>query len=270
MWKRVQWRRAVTALCLVVCLLFSAVAIAIIWPSADGEKTGKDGALTVDMSHASDGYIMVRGKESKKAYKVRVTCGDKSLNYDLDTDGSYIVLPLQFGSGKYKVELFRNVQGKKYTQEGAVTVKAELSSATAPFLVPNQYVSYTPDSAAVALSNEICEGLTTPREKYDAICDYVKQHFVYDYVKAVTVAPSTLPDVDLVVETKMGICQDLAACVACMLRVQGIPTMLVIGYANKNYHAWNNVIIDGETIVYDPTAVLTNSGKVTYTVERYY
>ena len=56
-----------------------------------------------------------------------------------------------------------------------------------------------------------------------------------------------------------------------MLRVQGIPTRLMVGYAGKMYHAWNIVLINGEEVFYDPTLELSaiESGQ-TYTVERYY
>lgn len=94
---------------------------------------------------------------------------------------------------------------------------------------------------------------------------------MYDYVKAATVAGGTLPDIDGCYEKKMGICQDLAALAACMLRVQGVPTRLMVGYAGKMYHAWNSVVIDGEEVLYDPTLELSaiESGQ-TYTTERYY
>ena len=63
----------------------------------------------------------------------------------------------------------------------------------------------------------------------------------------------------------MGICQDLAALAACMLRVQGVPTKLMVGYAGKMYHAWNSVVIDGEEVLYDPTLELSaiESGRPT-------
>ena len=63
----------------------------------------------------------------------------------------------------------------------------------------------------------------------------------------------------------------LAALAACMLRVQGVPTKLMVGYAGKMYHAWNSVVIDGEEVLYDPTLELSaiESGQ-TYTTERYY
>jgi len=59
--------------------------------------------------------------------------------------------------------------------------------------------------------------------------------------------------------------------VACMMRVQGIPCKLVIGYADRSYHAWNSVLLDGEFITLDVTADLKGiSGDVVYTVERSY
>ena len=69
----------------------------------------------------------------------------------------------------------------------------------------------------------------------------------------------------------MGVCQDLSAIMACKLRTQGIPCKLMIGYADKQYHAWTVSIINGEEVFYDPTAALNAISKVKeYTLERFY
>ena len=169
------------------------------------------------------------------------------------------------------MELFENVSGKKYAAEGKVTVRVKLDDPYAPFLGPNQYVHYTQDTEAVKTSYALCEGMTDDREIFETIRAYIKANYMYDYVKAATVAGGTLPDIDGCYEKKMGICQDLAALAACMLRVQGVPTKLMVGYAGKMYHAWNSVVIDGEEVLYDPTLELSaiESGQ-TYTTERYY
>lgn len=58
---------------------------------------------------------------------------------------------------------------------------------------------------------------------------------------------------------------------AYMLRVRGIPTQRVIGYAGEVYHAWNNVFMDGEYQHLDITAEPGGFAKNTvYTAERYY
>lgn len=248
-----------------------ALLAGVIWPEASGDKRYSDGSLTVDASHTADGYIMVKGPETKSKLKVRVARGDVVFTYDLNGSGEYEVLPLQLGSGSYSCSLYKNVKGNKYSTAGKVSLKAELGDENAAFLCPNQYVNYTADTAAVQLSEEICAGLDSDRAKVDAVRDYISRNFMYDFVKAMTVAPGTLPDIDHCIATRMGICQDLAALTACMLRVQGIPTQMVVGYADNNYHAWNSVLVDGEFELLDMTVeVKAISRNVTYTVERYY
>ena len=69
----------------------------------------------------------------------------------------------------------------------------------------------------------------------------------------------------------MGVCQDLSAIMVCMLRTQGIPARLMIGYADKQYHAWVVADVGGEEKFFDPTAALSAISKVkAYTLERYY
>jgi len=46
---------------------------------------------------------------------------------------------------------------------------------------------------------------------------------------------------DTVLEKKSGICFDYAALMTGMLRSQGIPCKLVVGYAGTAYHAWISV-----------------------------
>ena len=95
-----------------------------------------------------------------------------------------------------EVELFENVSGKKYAAEGKVTVSVKLDDPYAPFLGPNQYVHYTQDTEAVKTSYALCEGMTDDREIFETIRGYIKANYMYDYVKAATVAGGTLPDID--------------------------------------------------------------------------
>ena len=257
---------------LLLLSILAALALSdhLVWPTADGTETAAKGKLTVDYSHAADGYIMARAEAGSKKYKLRIKLGKSTMTYDLNSDGEYEVFPLQLGSGKYTVTLYQNASGKKYSEEGAVSLNLQLSDENAPFLCPNQYVNYTADSRAVALSEEICAGCTTDREKLDAIKAYMLSHFNYDFIKATTVTSGTMPDMDYVLDNGMGICQDLAVLTACMLRVQGIPTKFMIGYCGKQYHAWNVVTIDGQDELYDPTMDLGGVSGSKYSVERYY
>lgn len=241
-----------------------------IWPEATGAFVQTQGGLTIDASNAALGYVMAKGAAGNE-YKMRVSKDGAQLMYDLDASGEYQSFPLQLGSGKYSFELFRQVKGNKYAQEGSISLPVELNTEYAAFLLPNQYVDYDQNTEAVQVSDEICSGLETDAEKLQAVRDYIVSNYTYDFDKAKTITAGVLPSIDYLFEKKMGICQDIAATAACMLRVQGIPTQLVIGYANKYYHAWNNVLIDGEYQLVDLTAEINSAYQgVTYTVERYY
>ena len=93
---------------------------------------------------------------------------------------------------------------------------------------------------------------------------------LYDFVRATTVQTGYLPVVDEVLSQGKGICFDYAALTACMLRTQGIPTRLEIGYADTVYHAWNTVLIDGQWLRVDTTAEANHMKVKTYTIERTY
>ncbi len=120
------------------------------------------------------------------------------------------------------------------------------------------------------MADELCADKSS-REAFEAIRGFVETQFVYDYVKSVTVSPGELPDISGCFEKKMGICQDLSAMIVAMLRSQGIPSRLMIGYADANYHAWTLTNIDGEEFFYDPTAAMDAIAEPgVYSVERYY
>ncbi len=272
-------RKGCKARILMVCVFaalfwvgMTVLALAAKWPSADGSAVKTNGGLTVDASNASEGYIMAKGPKTDKRLKLRVKFEETTLDYDLDGRGQFVTIPLQMGSGKYTFTLYKNVSGKKYAQEGKIAFSAKLSDPDGAFLYPNMYVDYDKKTEAVKKSEELCKGLTTDKERYDAIFKFITTEFVYDYVKMVTVKAGMLPDIDSCYEKRMGICQDLSAVAVCMLRVQGIPARLMIGnLSNGTYHAWVMVEVDGKDILFDPTAELSAVAKdQEYTIERYY
>jgi len=262
------------ALILVLCAAIVVVAIGLKIPQASGKTVKKDGKLTVDASNMSEGYIMVKAKKTSKKLRVRVSTAGAKLLYWLNGDGEYEVFPLQFGSGKYKVELFEHVKGKDYSKEGTLKLTAKMSDELSCFLYPNQYVNYDENTACVKYAQEMCKDMKDQGEIYKAVCTYVLQNFIYDYIKSVSVQSMSqqMPDIDGCWNSRMGICQDLSAMTCAMLRSQGIPARLMIGTVGANtYHAWVVAVVNGEERFFDPTAELNASNKnETYTTERYY
>jgi len=182
--------------------------------------------------------------QTQKRLKVRVTGPDKIVyTYDLKNDGDYEVYPLSGGQGKYSVAVYENTTGNKYAVAYSTTFTAMMTDDFAPFLRPNQYVNYTEDSAAVKQAKELTAGKKTDLEKITAVYKYVVTTLTYDKEKAKTVKSGYLPNIDNVLTVKKGICFDYAALMTAMLRSQGIPTKLVIGYTGDVYHAWINTYI---------------------------
>lgn len=242
------------------------------WPAEPSGNLQTSGKLVADLSNAKEGYFLAAiTAPTNHKMKMRVQKGDVTMTYDMNLKGEYDIFPLQLGSGHYDILLYENVSGKKYSQAGYLGLDVQLDREDAAFYYPNQYVDYTILSAAVAKAAELCDGMTDPLQIYETLCNYMKTSFLYDYVKAVTVQAGALPDIDGSFEKKMGVCQDLSAILACMLRTQGIPCRLIIGYADKQYHAWTTTEINGKEYFFDPTAALNAIATVKdYSVERYY
>lgn len=275
-----QWRRRgrnvpvfIMAITFFLALLVSGmVALAIYISEASDEKVYEKSGIFIDSGNSDQGYIMVKNTRSKQVV-LRVSCGGTDYNYYLSQD-VFETFPLQMGDGKYRLLFFEQSSGKKYSQLFSRDVSVKLADENLPFLYPSQYVNYTADSAAVAMSNSLCEGAATDADKFKAISAYITSNILYDHMRALQVKKNDLskylPDIDDVLQRKMGICFDYSALAACMLRAQGIPTRMIIGDADKTYHAWNNVLIDGEWVLFDPTGLVTNTKVKSYTeVYRY-
>ena len=242
-------------------------------PSLSEDKKGEisKGGAVINHGNSSQGYVMIKCKESDKRLKVRISLDKKNYDYDLNGRGEFEVFPLQMGDGKYKIQIFQEAKKKnQYAQVASATITVKLDDPALPFLHPSQYVNYTADSAAVAKSFELCEGLTDDKEKLKAIYTFCSRQITYHYTRANSAKSGYLPDIDAVLSERKGICFDYSALMACMLRVQGIPAQLVIGYADKTYHAWNHVLLDGKTFRYDATFNSMGHKADSYTEERRY
>ena len=264
-------RIAMTA-SLLLALIIAAVSLSEVRLPATGKKTKNNNGLTIDYSHIDQVYVMVKASKSKKRLKVRVKKGDKSLTYDLNQDGKYEAFPLQYGNGKYSFTLYKNVSGKKYSEEGKITLSADMPDPLSAFLYPNQYVNYDAETSCVKEAEKLCAGMTDQEQIYQAVCGFMKTHFAYEYIKSVSVKSGQLPDIEDAWKKKMGICQDLSAIMVAMLRSRGVHARLEIGMLNNNtYHAWVTAVVNGEEKFFDPTAALNAVNKKdTYTLERYY
>ena len=215
----------------------------------DESAAETDGANAIDISHASDGYFAAKAEPGIPC-KLQVACGQASYNYDLPTDGSAVVVPINMGNGTYSLRIMRNTEGNRYIEVFDTRARVALSDETAPFVRPNMFCNYTQDSACVAKAHELCAGAATEEEAFNAVFEYIRTNIDYDKDKAASLEDATgyVPDPDQTLAQGKGICFDYASLTAAMLRCQGIPTKVLTGYVSPDniYHAWDMIYIDGQ------------------------
>lgn len=211
--------------------------------TAPGKESRKNASAAIDYSNARDGYIMAAWTEGADAkLKLLIGIPDGTIyQYDLRADGRYEAFPLSGGNGTYGVGVYRNTEGTEYATVLTAEIEVELADEFAPFIRPNQYVFYTAESAAVRKAETLCAGAEDNLGKVGRVYDYVVGNLSYDQEKAETVESGYLPDIDETLASGKGICFDYAALMAAMLRSQGVPVKLVVGFTGEVYHAWLSV-----------------------------
>ena len=200
---------------------------------------GENGVL-IDFSGAEEGYIGVSGQSSGRL-KFQVIKDGDTYTYDLKSDGTPSIFPLQLEDGMYSFRVLENVSGTKYAVLYSIDETISIEDSFVPFLCASDYVNYTEKSACVKKAQELAASASDVNGVISAVYEYVCKTVKYDKVKAKTVQSGYLPDPDETLSTGKGICFDYASLTAAMLRSQGIPCKVIFGYVSPNevYHAWN-------------------------------
>ncbi|MDY3905978.1 MAG: transglutaminase-like domain-containing protein [Lawsonibacter sp.] len=210
-------------------------------PSAPGTLEKRNNKAVIDYSNTQDGYVMVQYTASTdKRLKAQVKGPTTTYTYNL-TVGQWATFPLSDGNGTYQFVIYENIEGTKYACVLSQSHTVTLTDEFAPFLRPNQYVDYAPAVNTVAKAEELTRDITEPLKKVEAVYNFVVNSLTYDKQLAATVQSGYLPVLDTVLDKKSGICFDYAALMTGMLRSQGVPCKLVVGYAGSTYHAWISV-----------------------------
>ncbi len=224
-------------------------------PDAPGKETITADNIVIDISNAADGYIVASYTGTNKKPKLQISkTGSEPYLYDLNA-GKDEVFPLTEGSGQYQVTAYENLAGTEYVTIAADSMDVSLDDEKGPFLYPSQYVDFTQKSKAVALGQELAASAKDEIGIITNIYDYVVGNLQYDLEKAEKAAkgelPGYLPDIDETLRTGKGICFDYAAVMTAMLRSQGIPAQLQIGYADDIYHAWISVYTKEKGLIHN-------------------
>ena len=211
-------------------------------PKASGEKVYSSGAAKIDVSNASEGYIVANYSGSVSKVKLQIT-GGNGVTYTYNLHGGNEVFPLSAGNGNYKIGIFENIGGNKYSVALQQNVSVNITNTFGPYLYPNQYVNFNAGSAVVAKAAQLAASAGNDLDVVSNVYNYVTSSIKYDYNKASNVQSGYTCNVDATLASGTGICLDYAAVMASMLRSQGIPTRLEVGYAGTAYHAWISTYI---------------------------
>ncbi len=217
----------------------------VLLPEASGVEVYGNADASIDASNASEGYVMVAylGDATKVRMLIETPAGN-TYNYLMDLDGQYDVYPLSEGSGAYRIGVYENLHDDQYAMAFSQSVNVTLKDEYSMYLYPNAYVNFDGSSTAVAEGVSLAEGADNDLDVVTNVYHYIIKNISYDYDKAKTVQSGYVPDVDDILATGKGICFDYASLMGAMLRSQGIPTRLEIGYAGTEYHAWVSVYIE--------------------------
>ncbi len=213
-------------------------------PLQDGINAINGDVATIDYSHASDGYVSVKYFGTNPTIKLRITGPDEVVyTYDLKTN-DFEVFPLTGGNGDYTIAVYENIEGTQYAVAMSEIIPVEITDELTPYLYPNQYVWFNEKSACVKKAEELVYSANSDIDAVALVYDYMITNITYDTAKAESKPVNYVPDVDEILSKKTGICLDYASLMCSMLRSQGIPTRLEIGYAADAYHAWISVHIE--------------------------
>ncbi|WP_322907448.1 transglutaminase-like domain-containing protein [Paenibacillus campi] len=222
----------------------------------------------LDTSNMTSGYIAVKYTPASSARtKVMIAKSGTTYTYDLNAVSAASTFPLQLGNGTYEVTLLENTSGNSYRKVSSDSLNVTLSNPNSVYLASTQNINWENSSAVIAKARELTANATTDTEKAQAIYDYITSKVKYDYNLAAALPAVYVPNPAQTLTSNKGICYDYSSLNAAMLRSVGIPTKLDMGTSTKvkEYHAWNEVLLNGKWVVVDTTvdATVKQSGKKT-------
>ncbi len=248
-------------------------------PQASGTVVYGIDTISIDASNTGEGYVMVKYAGASEQVRLQITIPEGTVYTYALAIGQYETFPLTGGNGSYHMDVLEHAYDDMYALAFSQDIEVTLNDEFKPFLYPNQYAWYTQESQAVQYGIQLSEKSSDDLSYVENVYHYIIENVTYDKEKAENVQPNYLPNIDETMSTGKGICFDYASLMTAMLRSQGIPTRLEIGYSGEAYHAWISVYLtevgwvdniiefDGtDWTLMDPTLGASNNKK---SVEKY-
>ena len=211
-------------------------------PSAPGTEVYASETASLDISNAANGYVCASYSGTCPKVKFQIT-GPDGVTYTYNLHGGLEYFPLSAKSGSYTFGIYENITDNQYSTNLMQTLELTITDEFGAFLYPNQYCMFDSSLNTVKKGADLAYFANNDLDVVSNIYNYVIKNIQYDHDKAATVPSGYVCTVDETLSTGKGICLDYAAVMTCMLRSQGIPTRLEVGYAGTAYHAWISTYI---------------------------
>lgn len=245
----------------------------VLMPEATGEVVYGNNLSSIDASNAEKGYLQVLYNGSAAQAKVQITMPDTTTVYTYTLKpGQEETLPLTGGPGHYSISVLENAYDNMYALVFSKELDVSAIDEYLPYLYPNLYAWFTQDSAVTQIGMEISGKSSSDLNYVERVYQYVIQNIQYDTKLAQDPPVGYVPSPDATIASGKGICFDYASLMTALLRSQGIPTKLVVGYSGQQYHAWISVYLketgwvdkaiyfDGNSwVLMDPTLGASNN-----------
>jgi len=237
-------RKRIVIMILAVAIVASIVGISII----------ASGGVSIDTSSSDEGVVLVNYNKSFTT-KVKAIVKKGDIQYVYDITSATTALPLQMGNGEYTISVHENVSGASYNTVSTSTVTETNLSDQDVYTCSIQMVDYENNMGVLSGVNSLLANASSDAEKVQIAYEYMTTNFSYDTEKAASVQSGYIPNLSEFISAGKGICYDYSSLFAAILRSNEIPTKLVMGYSNtaNSYHAWNQVLLDGQWITIDTT-----------------
>ena len=228
-------------------------------------QTTSSDLYKLDLSHTNEGYFLVEAT-SKCPLTVTVDTENQRKTYKYKLDGyeqAKITFPI--GDGNYTVGIWSYTREKTYyTEEITQNVVVSLQSPNEPFLTDNTHVKFAKSDLCVKTASILHHIYNKDRLFVESVFKFADRNIEYDTEtqKKILSNPTNIhhiPDPETTFKSKKGICCDTSSMITAMLRSQNIPTKLVYGYLeNGDYHAWNEVLVNGMWLELDVAYKITD------------
>jgi len=228
--------------------------------------------VELDCSYLDKGYIYIRyiGEKTRMQFLLTGPGHEDPAVYSCPVNGVWAGYPLPYGAGEYKIITHPYDTGEERIPQyeaGKFVFTATHTDETEPFRYNNAFSDYNETSLTSRLAQVVLEQreeeeahLLSSAEKVDAIVGFVYEQISGDSTVADTRASEGIDhfqDNMATLSAAKGSCADKAGLAASMLKAQGFPVRIhygnIVHGGEPSYHAWINVWVDEQWVMYDPS-----------------